>query len=87
MDRACGGVEKGRVGARCSRRHAAVGRRRAGVGSVGGSSGVAGAGGGHVRRASGAPGVDLDDLAPSRSEDSEVPSGLAVRGVQQKLCA
>ena len=87
MDRACGGVEKGRAGARCSRRHAAVGRRRAGVGSVGGSSGVVGAGGGHVRRASGAPGVDLDDLAPSRSEDSEVPSGLAVQGVQQKLCA
>ena len=43
MDRACGGVEKGRAGARCSRRHAAVGRRREGVGSVGGSSGVAGA--------------------------------------------
>ena len=58
-----------------------------GCGFGGWSSGVAGAGGGHVRRASGAPGVEIDDLAASRTEESEVPSGLAVLGVQQKLCA
>ena len=54
---------------------------------MGGSSGVAGAGGGHVRRASGAPGVDLDDLATSRTEESKVPSGHAVLGGQHKLSA
>ena len=58
-----------------------------GVGSVGGSSGVAGARRGHVVRASGAPGVDLDDLAASRTEESKMPSGHAVAGGQHKLSA
>ena len=81
------GVEKGRAGARWSRQHTALGRRRVGVGSVGGSSGVAGARRGHVVRASGAPGVDLDDLAASRTEESKMPSGHAVAGGQHKLSA
>ena len=57
------------------------------MGSVGGSSGVAGARRGHVVRASGAPGVDLDDLAASRTEESKMPSGHAVAGGQHKLSA
>ena len=81
------GVEKGRAGARWSRQHTALGRRRVGVGSVGGSSWVAGARRGHVVRASGAPGVDLDDLAASRTEESKMPSGHAVAGGQHKLSA
>ena len=35
----------------------------------------------------GAPGVDLDDLATSRTEESKVPSGHAVLGGQHKLSA
>ena len=57
------------------------------MGSVDGSSEVARARRGRVRRASGAPGVDLDDLATSRTEESKVPSGHAVLGGQHKLSA
>ena len=57
------------------------------MGSVDGSSKVARARRGRVRRASGAPGVDLDDLATSRTEESKVPSGHAVLGGQHKLSA